>query len=89
MIAYERNECTIKKNKVVFITNVLSLPLSTGQQLLKKLIFELEIMETIKSSSNGKQLKSISIEHAAISLFTPLAEIRINYHQPPQGGGFL
>ena len=71
MIAYERNECTIKKNKVVFITNVLSLPLSTGQQLLKKLIFELEIMETIKSSSNGKQLKSISIEHAAISLFTP------------------
>lgn len=46
-------------------------------------------METIKSSSNGKQLKSISIEHAAISLFTPLAEIRINYHQPPQGGGFL
>ena len=71
MIAYERNECTIKKNKVVFITNVLSLPLSTGQQLLKQLIFELEIMETIKSSSNGKQLKSISIEHAAISLFTP------------------
>ena len=77
MIAYERNECMIKKQSCFYYQ--CSKPTTVNRSATsKKLIFEPEIMETIKSSSNGKQLKSISIDHAAISLFTPLAEIRIN-----------